>query len=362
LTDSDGNVSAPATATITVEGVESAPATSWSIPENQSWSVPAGVLLTGATDTDTPATCCTVTLDTPASDGTVTVDSNGGFTYTPDSGFEGSDSFTYLLTDSDGNVSAPTAVTMNVGTPATTRMKIVVDPPASGPGDTVTIVATVTQPCDCGPVPTGTVTVTYDTDGGVTGTAGSAPMVNGTATITTNNLPAGDPPNFSVILNDTYGGDAFNAASNGMIPYYVKPGCSVGPWPPWTEGGSVQAGGPEGYYISQTNGVWAVYVTHSTLGKVTFSGTVTTNGLILDVSSTKNEEADRVTLVGKHKLEFKIVNRGDVDGFMLYAGCGSYIDFTLDIGSPPRKAKKTQIYVGDGTHPPKNGRLDVTRT
>jgi hypothetical protein len=383
LTDSDGNVSAPATATITVEGVESAPATSYSIPENQNWSVPAGVVLTGATDTDTSATCCTATLDAAASDGTVTFDSNGdgGFTYTPDSGFEGTDSFTYLLTDSDGNVSAPTTVTMNVGDPAGTKTKIIeTDPPATGPGDTVTIVASVTQPSDSAPAPTGTVTFTYYSVGvanPTTGTVGSAPLELNTvqnvmeATITTRELPAGGPQNGSIVINATYDGDSYNAATNGQINYYVLEGCNLGSWPNSAVGYyPVQSGGPEGYYIGENNGVFDVSVTHPTVGKVTFTGTVKTGpsgkdytqGLILDVSSTKNEDTDDVKLIGSNELKFKMVNGGDVDGFTFYAGCGSYVDFSLYIGKTPVKAKNSQIFVGvNGTYSPTEGKLNLKR-
>jgi hypothetical protein len=384
LTDSDGNVSAPATATVTVNGVDAAPATSYSIPQNAAWSVPAGVLLTGATDSDGTATCCTAALDTPASNGAVTLDSNGdgGYTYTPDSGFLGTDSFTYTLTDSDGNVSAPTAVTVDVGDPANTKTSIVeTDPPATGPGRNVTIVATVKQPGNTEPAPTGTVTFSYYTvgvanQGPITGTAGSAPLedVGGTmeASLTTNKLPAGGPQNGSITLNVTYNGDTNNAASNGLIEYYVLAGCSLGNWPSSSEGyPTIQAGGPEGYYIGQSNGWYTVYVTHPTIGKLTFSGTVTTgpsgqdytDGLILDLSSTKNEGGkDRVTLIGSNELTFKMVSGGDLDGFTFYAGCGSELDFTLNIGSPAVKAKRSQIFVGaTGAESPNKGRLDLTR-
>jgi hypothetical protein len=385
LTDSDGNVSAPATATITVEGVESAPATSYSIPENQPWSVSAGVLLTGATDTDTSASCCTATLDTPVSDGTVTLDSNGdgGFTYTPDSGFEGTDSFTYLLTDSDGNVSAPTTVTMNVGDYVTTHTSIVeTSPPATGPGDTVTIVAQVKQPCNCEPAPTGTVIFTYYTEGDanqgpISGSVGSAPLVSVPdvgieASITTRELPAGGPQNGSITINATYEGDSFNAGSYGGIPYFVLEGCNIGSWPNDTQGyPNVNAGGPEGYYIGQEDGGWyEVKVTHPSVGNVTFSGTVKTgpagkdytDGLLLDLSSLKDEGDDNVALVGSNEITFTLVNGGDVDGFSFYAGCGSYLHFTLDIGKVPVKAQKNQIFVGiNGTYSKSEGKLNLKR-
>lgn len=45
--------------------------------------------------------------------GSVTVD-GGGFTYTPDDGITGSDSFTYAATDSEGRVSQPATVTVTI--------------------------------------------------------------------------------------------------------------------------------------------------------------------------------------------------------------------------------------------------------
>ncbi len=364
------------------EGTVTAPDTSYSIGD-ANFAVPAGVLLTGATDTDSTATCCTANLDTQALDGTVTLDSNGdgGFSYTPNSGFQGTDSFTYTLSDSDGNVSPPVTVTMDVGDPANTRTSIVeTDPPATGPGRNVTIVATVKQPSNSAPAPTGDVTFTYYTVGAAntgpqTGTVGSAPLENGEATITTNVLPAGGPQNGSITLNATYSGDPYNNASNGLIPYYVLSGCSLGAWPSTSEGyPSIVAGGPEGYYIGQSNGWYTLYVTHPTGGSrnVIFSGTVITgpsgyqytDGLILDLSSTKDENySDKVTLVGSNKLTFKLVNGGDLDGFTFYAGCGSELDFTLNIGHKGGvPAKRNQIFIGSGsTKSTTAGAADFTR-
>ena len=373
LTDSDGNVSAPATVTITVDGVATAPAQTYSIPGNANWSVPAGVLLTGATDTDSGATCCTANLSTPASDGTVALDSNGdgGFTYTPDSGFQGADSFSYTLSDSDGNVSNATTVTVTTGDPGATRTLIVeTDPPSTGPGAKATFVAQVKQSGGGGPpAPTGTVTFTYYTVGEAnggpqTGTLGSAPVINGEATLTAGPLPAGGPNNGSITINATYNGDPFNAASNGLIEYFVLAGCHLGPWPSSSSGyPSILAGGPEGYYIGQSNGWYTLYATQPTGGVVNFSGTINTDGLILDLSSTKSEGKDKVTLVGASELTFKFVNHGALDGFTFYAGCGAQLSFTLNIGKPPVPAKKKQIFIGgSSTKSTTKGGVSFTRT
>ena len=376
LTDSDGNVSDPATVTITVEGVASAPAQAYSIPTNANWSVPSGVLLTGASDTDSAASCCTADVSTSASNGTVTLDSNGdgGFTYTPDSGFQGTDSFTYTLTDSDGNVSAPTTVSLGVGDPAATKTSIIeTDPPSIGPGDKVTFVASVKATGGGGgPAPTGTITFTFYTVGLAncgpeTGTLGSAPVSSGEATLSTtyptDPCDAGGPNNGSVTINATYNGDTFNAASNGLIEYYVLAGCTLGSWPSSSSGyPSILAGGPEGYYIGQSNGWYTVYVTQPTGGIVNFGGTVTTDGLILSLSSTKNEGHDKVTLDGSNEVTFKLVNHGDLDGFTFYAGCGSELTFTLNIGKPAAPAKRKQIFLGgSAAKSPTKGGVELTR-
>ncbi|MBK8577072.1 MAG: cadherin-like domain-containing protein [Candidatus Accumulibacter sp.] len=46
----------------------------------------------------------------PDPDGSVVVNADGSFTYTPDADYHGPDSFTYTLTDADGDVSTATAL------------------------------------------------------------------------------------------------------------------------------------------------------------------------------------------------------------------------------------------------------------
>lgn len=85
-----------------------------------SYSVAAGTTLTVtaatgvlANDTDADGNTLTATLVGNTSSGTLTLNSDGSFTYTPESGFQGSDTFTY--TAHDGLVdSAAAAVTINV--------------------------------------------------------------------------------------------------------------------------------------------------------------------------------------------------------------------------------------------------------
>ena len=75
---------------------------------------------------DTPLTGTLATNDTPSGDGgnvwavatgpsngTVTVGTDGSFAHTPNADYNGPDSFTYTITDADGDISTATA-TINV--------------------------------------------------------------------------------------------------------------------------------------------------------------------------------------------------------------------------------------------------------
>ena len=106
ITDIDGDVS-EASATIIIEAVN---------------DVPLAVDDAYTTAEDTPVSASLAGNDTPSTDGgnvwmkltdpangTVVVNPDGTFTYTPDANFSGTDSFTYKITDIDGDVSEATA-------------------------------------------------------------------------------------------------------------------------------------------------------------------------------------------------------------------------------------------------------------
>jgi VCBS repeat-containing protein len=83
---------------------------SYSVQENTALTVVApGVL---GNDTGGSGTLTATEVKGPAS-GTLTLNSNGSFTYTPNTGFSGTDSFTYTATDGV-NTSAPATVTITV--------------------------------------------------------------------------------------------------------------------------------------------------------------------------------------------------------------------------------------------------------
>jgi hypothetical protein len=267
-----------------------------------------------------------------------------------------------------GMVATPAA--LGNGT-STTSVAVSANPPASSPADAVTYTATVSNPNQATSpnvttTPTGTVTFTYQVTGPgghtdyVLGSSALVGLQAGTAvasiTITPNAPPAavngGAPlPTGIVVITAEYSGDATFAAANSSTTDIISAGCPTGPWPRQTDGyPEVFAGYPEGYYIGQVNGWWSLYDAHPENGTaVTFSGTIT-GGDLLDVSSTKNEVDDSVTLSGLHKIIFKMVTHESLDGFTFYAGCGTKLVFKLDINKA--KAPSAETNVGNPTSNP----------
>jgi hypothetical protein len=111
----DGSAdSAPAAVSMTVNPVNDAPvatADSYTTDMNSALVTAApGVL---ANDNDIENTGLSAVLVSDVSNGTLTLGSDGGFTYTPATGFDGVDSFTYVASDG-GLVSDPVTVTITV--------------------------------------------------------------------------------------------------------------------------------------------------------------------------------------------------------------------------------------------------------
>ena len=73
----------------------------------------ASGVLSNDTDADVGDVLSAV-LDTDVSNGTLTLESDGSFTYTPEAGFSGADSFDYVANDATEN-SAVVTVTLTVG-------------------------------------------------------------------------------------------------------------------------------------------------------------------------------------------------------------------------------------------------------
>jgi VCBS repeat-containing protein len=89
---------------------------SYGTAENATLSEPAGALQSGVSDPNPTATSWAASKVSSPTHGTATVNPNGSFTYTPTTGFIGTDSFTYTLTDNLGFTSAPATVSISVTT------------------------------------------------------------------------------------------------------------------------------------------------------------------------------------------------------------------------------------------------------
>lgn len=112
---SDGSLSsATQTASIRVNGPPVGVADSYAVAHDTAKVVAApGVL---GNDTDPEGDARTAQLVATVSHGALALSANGGFTYTPATGYQGSDSFTYRALDADGQ-SAVTTVTLQVAGP-----------------------------------------------------------------------------------------------------------------------------------------------------------------------------------------------------------------------------------------------------
>src|SRR5690606_5178359 len=125
-----------ATVTITVNqvgGGNTAP-----VANNDSYSVEQDTVLNVAApgvlgnDTDANGDTLTAVLGTGASNGTVTLNADGSFTYTPNAGYTGADSFTYMANDGTAD-SGLALVSINVLAPGATPDPSVTPAPAMYP-------------------------------------------------------------------------------------------------------------------------------------------------------------------------------------------------------------------------------------
>ncbi len=101
VADDGVNDSAPATVTLEVVGENDAP-----VAEDDAYTATSGATLTVgaasgvlANDSDPEDDPLTATLASGPSNGTLTLEADGGFSYTPDAGFTGTDGFTYVAND-----------------------------------------------------------------------------------------------------------------------------------------------------------------------------------------------------------------------------------------------------------------------
>jgi VCBS repeat-containing protein len=115
VTITDGTASVTATLQLNISAVNDAPvalAETYASVAGQALVVAAaGGVLANDTDIDGPA--LTAQLGTGPANGTLLLNADGSFTYTPNAGFSGADSFTYTAFDGTA-ASAATTVTLNI--------------------------------------------------------------------------------------------------------------------------------------------------------------------------------------------------------------------------------------------------------
>ena len=114
--------STAATVTITVKPVNDVP-----VSKNDSYNTVKGTTLTVTTadgvldnDSDADADTLTASVVSDVSHGTLTLNSNGSFTYEPDTGFSGTDTFTYKVNDGTTNSSTATVTIVVSAAPVAT--------------------------------------------------------------------------------------------------------------------------------------------------------------------------------------------------------------------------------------------------
>lgn len=329
---------------------------------NEALSEPPGTLQSGVQDANPGASSWSAAEVTAPTNGTLTVGSDGSFTYTPAPGFTGTDAFTYALTDQYGFTSAPATVTIDVLGLVPTKTAIISEnPPASDPSMPVTFTAQVT-PQGAGPALGGDVTFSYVCSGsgcssssGTLGTVAIDPSNDQAALTTSGVLPVGVDS-----ITATYSGDTAYGGSSGSVIYTVDASCNTNPWPSATSGyPSVQASGPTGFYIGQSNGWWSLYTTQDS-GGVKFSGTITTaSARFLDVAGLKNERSDVVKLVGNNKITFKFFTHRSLDAVTFFVGCGHDVKFSLLVHGV--KAPLSEIFVGNPTTYPASNPVTYNR-
>ncbi|WP_193330375.1 tandem-95 repeat protein, partial [Pseudoalteromonas prydzensis] len=142
------NTSAAATATVTITPVNDMPVVqAVNINVDEDTPSVATALRSLATDVEDTTPTGDITIVSSPTSGQVVLDQVAGtFVYTPDANVTGQDSFSYTLTDSEGGVSLPATVTVNIG--AVNDRPVVADDSISTDEDTVTTVAILANDSD----------------------------------------------------------------------------------------------------------------------------------------------------------------------------------------------------------------------
>ncbi|MBE2271791.1 MAG: cadherin-like domain-containing protein, partial [Anaerolinea sp.] len=197
-------------------------ADNYAVDEGATLNVAANGVL--GNDTDPEGAQLTAVLESNVSNGSLTLNSDGSFDYTPSSGFEGDDTFTYRASDGASN-SDPATVTITVNNAAPTANDDTfnnIDPSMpfifsttdllvndTDPGNDALTVILPSNPlltANNGQVLMVGTVLTYNPNGGgadtFTYTVSDGSLTSASATVTLNvDAPADDPPEITTIMD-----------------------------------------------------------------------------------------------------------------------------------------------------------------
>ncbi len=196
VTDDAGN-SATATVNITVDPVNDAPvAVNDTAATNEDTPVTTDNVLANDTDVDSTLTPASITAFTQGINGTVVNNDDGTFTYTPNADFNGTDSFTYTISD---GISSDTA-TVNITVHPVNDPPVAVNDIAATNEDTPVTVAVLANDNGGPENEVQTVSVTSTTNG-----ANGTVTTNGTTVTYTPNLNFHGTDAFTYTITDDGG-------------------------------------------------------------------------------------------------------------------------------------------------------------
>ena len=220
--DKDGSGTLSNTATVTINVNPQAVNDSYVTTTNAPLVVPAA---SGVLVNDLGTGLVENSVVTAPSNGTLSpLNANGSFTYTPNAGFSGTDTFTYNVNDGSGNTSNTATVTIIVGPNADVSVTKTDASATYTAGNDISYTLTVNNsgPSDAqtvllsDPLPAGSTFVSLAVPAGWTRTDATAVGANGTITATLATLTAGAPAQvFTLIVhvNSNVVGNLSNTAT-----------------------------------------------------------------------------------------------------------------------------------------------------
>ncbi|MEZ5558244.1 MAG: PilC/PilY family type IV pilus protein [Pseudomonadales bacterium] len=220
----------------------------YSVDEDGALSVPAPGVLANDTDVDGPSQ--TASLLSDVSNGTLTLNGDGSFNYTPDPDFNGSDSFTYQISDGSLTDTAIATITVNA----------VNDTPTFTPGGNVLVLedsgaygAAWASGMSAGPADESGQTLTFNVGNDNNALFSVQPSLDGAGNLSF--TPAADAngiANVTATLTDNGGGADTSAPVNFTITV-----TGVNDAPSYTGGGDVTVDEDSG---AQTLSAWATAI------------------------------------------------------------------------------------------------------